>query len=123
MYETALSGRVFKSGPDPRRNLEGRPRSLRRLIREALADDVETLVRFLVGVFRDDAAPMADQVAAAAALAHLAFGVQVGAAGRQTAPRDSQSTPYLETGEASRLRSATIRASFPPAAGRGPAGF
>ena len=65
MYETGVSGRLFKSGLDPRRNLDGRPRSLRRLVREALGDDGETVVRFLVGVFREGTAPMADRIAAA----------------------------------------------------------
>ncbi len=54
--------------PDSRRNLAGRPRSLRRLVRDALGDEGETLVRFLVGVFRDGTASMADRTAAAAGL-------------------------------------------------------
>ncbi len=92
MYRAAAGGQPFVPGADPRRNQGGRPRSPRRLVREALGDDGETIVRFLVDVFQDGTASMADRIVAAGWLANLAFSAGVHP-GRSHRAADNRQTP------------------------------
>ncbi len=70
----AAGGQPFEPGTDPRRNRDGRPRSPRRLIRETLGGDESVVLRYLVGVFKDEGAPRADRIAAAGWLANAMRG-------------------------------------------------